>query len=185
MELFQYGNIAGFHLNVKPCCMAEIIGSKKTALRVDLTPMVDLGFLLISFFMITTSLADKKAMQFFLPADGPPSPTGESTTLTLVPMGDHRVAHFQGSIDWAIEQHALGTTGFSGEGGVRDLILGKQAVLRKSGKEKDFMVIINPDTSCSYQTLVDLFDELQINQVKRYSLVNNEAELAAIRKELP
>lgn len=162
--------------------MAEIIGSKKTALRVDLTPMVDLGFLLISFFMITTTLTDKKVMRFYLPADGPPSLTGESTTLTLVPMGDHRVAHYQGSLDQAIQQQQLGTTGFSGEGGVRDLILAKQAALRKSGKEKDFVVIINPDTSCSYQTLVDLFDEMQINNVQRYSLVNNEAELDAIRK---
>lgn len=183
--MFQYGNIAAFHLNEKPCCMAEIIGTKKAALRVDLTPMVDLGFLLISFFMITTTLTDKKVMRFYLPVDGPPSLTGESTTLTLVPMGDHRVAHFQGSLDQAIEQQALGTTDFSAEGGVRDLIMAKQAVLRKKGMEKDFMVIINPDKTCSYQTLVDLFDEMQINGVKRYSLVNNEAELDAIRKAVP
>jgi biopolymer transport protein ExbD len=99
-------------------------------------------------------------------------------------MGDHQVAHYQGSLDQAIQQHQVGNTGFTGEGGIRDLILAKKVALRQRGQEKDFMVIINPDASCSYQTLVDLFDELQINNVKRYSLVNNEADIKAVKQAL-
>ena len=81
--------------------MAEIIsrknGSKKTAPYVDLTPMVDLGFLLITFFIVTTAMCKPTAMKFDTPIDGKESHTAESKTLTLVLSNNNKVYYYQGS----------------------------------------------------------------------------------------
>ena len=82
--------------------MAEInnaTAGKRRSLRVDLTPMVDLGFLLISFFIFTTTLSAMKEVRFYLPADGPPVSYGASTSLTLVPAANNRVWYFDGTLD--------------------------------------------------------------------------------------
>src|SRR3978361_675062 len=72
---------------------------KKLSTRVDLTPMVDLGFLLISFFIFTTSLASPTAMKLVIPADAPVSDhpqTSEERTLTLLIAKDNRLFYYPG-----------------------------------------------------------------------------------------
>lgn len=57
---------------------------KKLSTRVDLTPMVDLGFLLITFFIFTTSLSEAKAMRLVLPANGSGTIVSAGKTLSLI-----------------------------------------------------------------------------------------------------
>ncbi len=73
--------------------MAEFVSSpgnsgrkprvKRMPIRVDLTAMVDLAFLLITFFMLTTTLAKKLEMPVIMPADGPQGPVPESRSMTI------------------------------------------------------------------------------------------------------
>jgi biopolymer transport protein ExbD len=71
----------------------------KHNLKVDMTPMVDLGFLLITFFVITTELAKPTAMNLYMPKDGPPSPVGNSSALTIL-LDDNKIYYYNG--DWEV-----------------------------------------------------------------------------------
>src|SRR3977135_3715048 len=74
---------------------------KKLSTRIDLTPMVDLGFLLITFFMYTTTLAKPKTMEINMPYKDPndkvePNKIKESVALTILLSKNHRVYYYEG-----------------------------------------------------------------------------------------
>jgi biopolymer transport protein ExbD len=73
---------------------------KKMSIRGDLTPMGDLGFLLITFFIFTTIMSQPTAMKLFLPkdADKPDEQNKikESGALTILLGGDNTVFYYEG-----------------------------------------------------------------------------------------
>src|SRR4029079_14016518 len=80
-------------------------GRVHKTIRVDLTPMVDLGFLLISFFIFTTQITKPVGMKLYLPADSPDSTiVKKSVTLTLMPTAGRGVFAYEGLADE--NQHA-------------------------------------------------------------------------------
>ncbi|ULQ55719.1 biopolymer transporter ExbD [Flavihumibacter rivuli] len=157
-----------------------ITRSKKLSTRVDLTPMVDLGFLLITFFIFTTQLSKPAVLKFNLPANGSPLLTGESTTLTIIPMANDSLFYFHGELETALRQEQYGTTGFHWETGIGEIIRTKKKMLAQTGKLNDLFVIITPTPSCSYKNIVDLMDEMLINDVKKYSFSDDGALLDMI-----
>src|ERR1700733_2328278 len=74
--------------------------TKKLSTRVDLTPMVELGFLLITFFIFTTTMARPKAMGLILPKDVPENKwinEPEGAVITLLPAKNNLVYYYEGS----------------------------------------------------------------------------------------
>ena len=138
--------------------------SKKQSTRVDLTPMVDLGFLLITFFIFTTTMSQPTAMKLNLPKDvekpEDQNKLKESAAFTVMPSKDNRIFYYEG-----LDPSKLQQTTFKQ---VRDIILDK----KRRTDPKDFMVIIKPTKDATYKNAVDMLDEMKIDDVKRYALVN-------------
>jgi biopolymer transport protein ExbD len=138
--------------------------SKKQSTRVDLTPMVDLGFLLITFFIFTTTVSQPTAMNLNMPKDTKDrdldTKVKESGSLTLL-LGKQNVIYYYYGNDPATMQ----TTGYKN---VRDIILKK----KQSTPSADLFIIIKPDKDATYKNAVDILDEMDINDIPRYAMVN-------------
>lgn len=152
--------------------------SKKHSTRVDLTPMVDLGFLLITFFIFTTTMSEPKATRLIMPDDtkpvkDPPN-VGESSALTILPVSGNKVFYYHGDMDAALRSGAYGITSFSMKDGIGQVIRDKQVAMDKAkpGFRKDLTLMIKPTASSSYQDVVSALDEVAINLVPHYALMN-------------
>src|SRR4051812_42734887 len=141
--------------------------SKKLSTRVDLTPMVDLGFLLITFFIFTTTMSQPTAMRLFLPKDtDKPEEQNKvkaSGALTLLLGNNDVVYYYEGEL--APDASNFKTTTFKD---IRDVIINK----KKATDPQDFVVVIKPNAESTYKNAIDALDEMTINDVKRYALVD-------------
>ncbi|HEY2350268.1 MAG TPA: biopolymer transporter ExbD [Puia sp.] len=141
--------------------------SKKLSTRVDLTPMVDLGFLLITFFIFTTSLSRPKALAMILPKDVPDDikiKLPVSGALTVLLTGHDKVFYY--------ERDDFRTMHLATFAGIRSVILDK----KNKTKPSDFMVIVKPDREASYKNIIGILDEMNISGVKKYALVETSPE---------
>jgi biopolymer transport protein ExbD len=155
-------------------CRAGVRRSKKSSTRVDLTPMVDLGFLLITFFILTTTWSKPHATHLNMPAKGEGSKVGENATLTLVALSNNKVFYFNGVLQDALKKGSFGVTGYGLNGGIGDIIRQKQEAMDKSykGGRKEMMLLIKSSADASYKNIVSLLDETLINNVGRYTMVD-------------
>jgi len=163
---------------------------KKLSTRVDLTPMVDLGFLLITFFIFTTTMSQPTAFKLFLPDDKvipeDQNKAKESGVLTIMMGADNHIYYYEGQLK--SDGSNFLSASYNGENSIREIILKKKADVRSratdpTNPEKDFVVVIKPSVDCSYQNVVDILDEMAINVVKKYALVDiseGEAQLVSI-----
>ncbi len=149
--------------------MAEIISrnNKKVMPRVDLTPMVDLGFLLITFFILTTSMTTQQAMPLIMPADGGHSTASEEKTLNLILKNDNQIVYYNG-----LDSMHTSVCGFGNENSIRSIIITKQQIMQqKFGNKNELLVLIKPTKESNYKNVVDVLDEMKINAVTRYMIV--------------
>lgn len=155
--------------------MAEITQTQteknqRMSTKIDMTPMVDLGFLLITFFMLTTTLQKPNVMQLNMPDKGPVSgPVPASKTLALIPDVDNKVYYFRG--DPSDQKTNIGVTNYS-INGIRKVILENKTAVEamKDGEEK-FVVVVMPMDKASYKNVIDLLDELAITGADRYGII--------------
>ena len=89
--------------------------AKKQTLRIDMTPMVDLGFLLITFFVFTTIMSTPKAADLFMPTEGLVDPTKlpKSLALTILLDENDKIYYYHGDLEEAIKATDIFETNFS------------------------------------------------------------------------
>jgi len=140
---------------------------KKLSTRVDLTPMVDLGFLLITFFIFTTTMSQPTALKLFLPKDtDKPEEQNKvkaSGALTIMLGKGDGVYYYEGEL--LPDGSNFKSSNFKE---IREEIINK----KKSTNPQDFVVVIKPGPEATYKNTVDILDEMTINDVKRYAMVD-------------
>lgn len=175
--------------------------AKKLSTRVDMTPMVDLGFLLITFFIFTATMSTPKAMDLRMPKDvddpNKQNEAKESGALTIMLGKGNAVYYYEGKLDESASNFKSATWKE-----IRDEIIDKkrrvmekhqhdfnqpeseckkrQANARDVAKDpdwetacldRDLVVIIKPTKDATYKNTVDILDEMKINVVKTYAMV--------------
>ena len=140
--------------------------NKKTT-RVDLTPMVDLGFLLITFFVFTTTLSTQTVMKVNLPYDKLPvnDLVCESCILTVLLGKNNSIKYYEGAIE---SNTPVKETGFAPEE-IRTILMQKKASVEAiRGSSDQFVLIIKPSAASNFKNFVDITDEVTICQIKKY-----------------
>lgn len=140
--------------------------AKKMSTKIDMTPMVDLGFLLLTFFILTTTFAKPQAMEINMPV----KPKNEqeqnelkaSNALTIILGKNDKVYYYQGLNDGK-EQPELKTTDFS-DTGIREALLDLNS-------NPELVVLIKPTEKSRYKNIVDILDEMNITNTRKYALV--------------
>ena len=127
--------------------------------RVDLTPMVDLGFLLITFFVFTTSMSESKAMLLMEPKDGPPKKIKNSAAMTIILSKNHEIYYYSGALDSKDPASQIKNTDFHS---IRELI-----VDMKRKTNPDFlMYLIKADKESTFGDNINLLDEMSICNIQ-------------------
>lgn len=158
--------------------MAQVVdsNSKVKSPSVDLTPMVDLGFLLISFFVFTTTLFQPTSLGIILPDEQPtptPSLLAEQDAIHLILTNAQNIYMYTG------EDYTAGFNTNYAPGGLRkklnDYI---DEHCGNSGSLEKKCVLIKPSANATLGNIVDVLDEIKIAGIKKYVLLEtNAAEL--------
>ena len=99
--------------------------------KVDLTPMVDLGFLLISFFIFTTEISKPAITNLYMPKDGDSTKIPESKSLTILSGNNDYVYYYNGDMNQAIKNNQVFRTSYDEINGIGNVIRQKQNELKK------------------------------------------------------
>jgi biopolymer transport protein ExbD len=190
--------------------MAEITTSKgsgkkgkpkKLSTRVDFTPMCDLGFLLITFFMLSTSMNKPQTMELSLPSkdkvtEEEQSKIKESTAITIILGKEDKLYYYFGIGTEEAAPEVIETT--YAPDGIRKMLLernlevatqirklkdqfanesiSEEELRKRSSEAKDNkmapVVMIKSSDEATYKNMVDILDEMQICSIGRFAMVD-------------
>ncbi len=169
-------------------------GQKKST-QVDLTPMVDLGFILISFFLFTTSLTNPKVLPYFTPDNSDPNTTPnrikKSTVLTCILTGQNLMISYRCEVhflDNAYESqlHDLSKNHSESLRAEMQSLVSSVQTLKTTGKlnsKDNAVLILKPLKDCTFQNLVQVTNESIINGINsRVTVDATEADIKLLQK---
>jgi biopolymer transport protein ExbD len=164
------------------------IRTKKMSTRVDLTAMVDLAFLLITFFMLTTTLSKPQAMDLAMPDKETKDKQQELTiadnrTMTILLGSGNKLEWYMGLVDKPLTPPTV--DGF-GKNGIRKALLekSKEVVGISGDPKKGLIVLIKPSDKSNYRNLVDVLDEMKISNVQTYAIVEiSDPEIGLLKRD--
>ncbi len=144
-------------------------GPKKQSTKIDMTPMVDLAFLLLTFFMLTTTFAKPNVMQISMPV--PPEdeteqpPLKASNALTVILGPNDKIFYYDGLVREGETMPELVTTDYSATG------IRKHLQTRNTNPK--LFVMIKPLKEARYKNMVDILDEMSITNTGAYALIKD------------
>ncbi|MCA5003965.1 ExbD/TolR family protein [Sphingobacterium bovistauri] len=164
------------------------VRAKKNGGKVDLTAMVDLAFLLITFFMLTTSLNKPQAMDVAMPDKNVETDkdtdvdVDEHRSVTLVLGSDDKLVWYQGDVKNPLQAPAV--IDYSAEG-LRAVLMRMQKLVPQQAGGKDIIVVIRPSEKSVTRNIIDALDEMKIVDIKRYMISNRimNEEIELLKKE--
>jgi biopolymer transport protein ExbD len=161
--------------------------TKRLVTGIDMTPMVDLGFLLITFFVFTTTILKPSVTDLYMPKErGVPMPLPKSLALTVLLDDDNKIYYYHGDFSDAVRANEIFETSYSTYTGLGTIIRQKQKDIDAGGKfsdgRKGLMMLIKPTSQAVYKNVVDVLDEAVINDVKKYAVIEPAAAEIAFLK---
>ncbi len=173
-------------LNVPQNGKAVKGSSRKPIPGVDLTAMVDLAFLLITFFMLTTSLSKMNIMNIAKPVPiedvTHSAPWPASKTLTVLLGKDNKAVYYLGEA----ANSSMQVTNLSD---IRRALLANKKIVaetHQASKDQEMYVIIKPTSTSVYRNFVDIIDEMGINKINTYAIDDKyllDAELSFMKNK--
>lgn len=159
------------------------VRTKKKATRVDLTAMVDLAFLLITFFILTTTLNKPKALELIMPDKDEKTnqqmPVPESRTMTLLLGANDRLEWFLGQPGKT--QPAV--IGYSKDD-LRKVLVDKNKEVKDSHGGQPMIVVVKPSAQSTYRNMVTVMDELNITGIEQRAIVDiTPVELDLLKRD--
>ncbi|MFI5132098.1 MAG: ExbD/TolR family protein [Chitinophagales bacterium] len=163
--------------------VAGVRRMKRHNLRTDMTPMVDLGFLLITFFVFTVELSKPVVTKLNMPKEGGDSTLVRSSNALTILLGDNdRIYYYHGNWEEANAGSQIFKTNLSETTGLGKLIREKQNWLDvndNNEKRNGLMLLIKAGKGASYKNVIDALDEAVINAVTKYTILRVEPEEAS------
>ncbi len=147
------------------------VRSKKASTRIDLTAMVDLAFLLITFFIMATTLAKPKAMETIWPDKTDKTkqlPVPQSRTMTVLLGSNHQIEWFLGEPGKSVP-----TKDNFGKNGIRKSLIDNSKKVEETHAVPDnyMIVLIKASDKAKYKDFVTMIDEINITGIKSYAVV--------------
>lgn len=126
---------------------------RRVGVRIDMTPMVDVAFLLLIFFMVTTVFRTPKALEINLPPKDAKVDVAVSKTLTIRILADGRLYWKRG--DTPFNRSSVGQL---------------REVLGQYQGQNEIIVVVKIDRETEFEAMVNALDELHAAQLTRFSI---------------
>lgn len=156
---------------------------KKKLIRVDMTPMVDLGFLLITFFMFTTNFSKPNVMDLGLPAKSPKPINdvviNEKNSINFILGKDDKVYYHQKQVE-NLTPFDIKETSLDGSEIIKVIAQAKKNAL----DVEKFTVIIKPTEDSNYKNFVDMLDNMAITNSEQYGITDLKPQEELLYRDL-
>lgn len=176
--------------------------AKKQSTRIDMTPMVDLAFLLLTFFVLTATFSKPKSMELTFPVEpnpNDPPPPAIKNGITMLLTKDDKIFYYEGEFkakespeatqlkELNFDQSSLHKYLADKNKWASDKIIALEAQV-KSNQMADTTfkrkvrevkadkiaptILIKTDDKASYKNVIDLIDEININLIGKYVVID-------------
>ncbi len=147
------------------------IKKKRVSIRIDMTPLVDVAFLLLTFFMLTTQFKPAEEVEVIFPFSHSEIKLPESNTMLLYVSKDSRL--FLGFDSSILMEKMFGQPNRLRQAvEVKQENLGDLLIKARISNPK-LITIVKSDASAEFGIVQDIMDILRKVQITRFNMVTN------------